>query len=64
MCYEGQFASPFDNADLAEWTVVVSSLSKSHAVPGFRSGWCASPEEFIRRLLLLAGPCCLDRNHS
>jgi arginine:pyruvate transaminase len=54
MCNEGQFASPFDIAGLAERTVVVSSLSKSHAVPGFRSGWCAGPEEFIRRLLPLA----------
>jgi arginine:pyruvate transaminase len=54
LCVDGQFASPFDNPALAERTVVVSSLSKSHAVPGFRSGWCAGPPEFIRRLLPLA----------
>lgn len=29
---------PFDIAELAERTVVLSSLSKSHAAPGFRSG--------------------------
>lgn len=45
------FASPFDNPDLAERTIVVSSISKSHAAPGFRSGWAAGPEEFCDRLL-------------
>ncbi|WEX77931.1 pyridoxal phosphate-dependent aminotransferase [Sinorhizobium numidicum] len=45
------FASPFDNPDLAERTVVVSSISKSHAAPGFRSGWAAGPVEFTNRLL-------------
>jgi arginine:pyruvate transaminase len=45
------FASPFDMADLAERTIVVSSISKSHAAPGFRSGWAAGPEEFCEKLL-------------
>ncbi|MES2718870.1 MAG: pyridoxal phosphate-dependent aminotransferase [Pseudomonadota bacterium] len=49
-----QFASPFDEADLAERTVLASSLSKSHAAPGFRAGWCAGPAAFISRLLPLA----------
>lgn len=48
------FASPFDEADLAERTVVASSLSKSHAAPGFRAGWCAGSPAFIARLLPLA----------
>ena len=48
------FASPFDEADLAERTVIASSLSKSHAAPGFRAGWCAGPAAFISRLLPLA----------
>lgn len=48
------FASPFDEADLADRTVVASSLSKSHAAPGFRAGWCAGPAAFISRLLPLA----------
>lgn len=43
------FASPFDNAALADRTVVVSSISKSHAVPGFRSGWMVGPREFAAR---------------
>lgn len=45
------FASPFDNPDLAERTIVVSSISKSHAAPGFRSGWAVGPSEFFDRLL-------------
>ncbi len=48
------FASPFDEADLADRTVLASSLSKSHAAPGFRAGWCAGPAAFISRLLPLA----------
>ncbi|GCL61925.1 pyridoxal phosphate-dependent aminotransferase [Pseudaquabacterium pictum] len=48
------FASPFDEADLADRTVVASSLSKSHAAPGFRAGWAGGPAAFISRLLPLA----------
>lgn len=48
------FASPLDLADLAERTVVASSISKSHAAPGFRSGWCVGPAEFCARMLPLS----------
>lgn len=51
LIFAGGFASPFDNPDLAERTIVVSSISKSHAAPGFRSGWAAGPAEFCERLL-------------
>lgn len=51
LIFGAEFASPFDNPDLAERTIVVSSISKSHAAPGFRSGWAAGPEEFCSRLL-------------
>lgn len=44
-----RFASPFDLATGADRTVVVSSISKSHAAPGFRSGWMIGPPEFARR---------------
>ena len=43
------FASPFDNPNLAGRTVVVSSISKSHAVPGLRCGWIAASEEFCAK---------------
>lgn len=45
------FASPFDMPELADRTIVVSSISKSHAAPGFRSGWAAGPTEFCQKLL-------------
>ncbi|SIQ11722.1 arginine:pyruvate transaminase [Rhizobium sp. RU35A] len=51
LLFGDDFASPFDMPDLAERTIVVSSISKSHAAPGFRSGWAAGPEEFCSRLL-------------
>ncbi|CTQ59883.1 pyridoxal phosphate-dependent aminotransferase [Roseibium album] len=51
LIFAGEFASPFDLPDLADRTIVVSSISKSHAAPGFRSGWAVGPEEFCDRLL-------------
>ncbi len=50
----GTFASPLEEADLAERTVVTSSISKSHAAPGFRSGWCVGSSDFAARLLPVA----------
>lgn len=49
-----KFASPLDLPDLADRVIVASSISKSHAAPGFRSGWCVGPEAFCARLLPLA----------
>ncbi|MCU0904723.1 MAG: pyridoxal phosphate-dependent aminotransferase [Tabrizicola sp.] len=48
------FTSPLDFPELADCTVVASSISKSHAAPGFRSGWCVGPAEFCARLLPLS----------
>lgn len=48
------FTSPLDMADLAERTIAVASISKSHAAPGFRSGWAVGPGEFMARLLPVA----------
>jgi arginine:pyruvate transaminase len=47
------FASPFDEQHLESRTVVVSSLSKSHAMPGFRCGWLAASDEFCQAVLPL-----------
>ncbi len=47
------FASPFDEQRLEKRTVVVSSLSKSHAMPGFRLGWLAASEDFCKQVLPL-----------
>src|SRR5437763_16581245 len=35
---------------MAERTIVVSSLSKSHALPAFRLGWVVGPQDLIRHL--------------
>ena len=51
---DGKFASPLDVADLAERAIAVASISKSHAAPGFRSGWAVGPEAFIDALLPVA----------
>ncbi len=45
--------SPRSLPGMAERSVVVSSLSKSHAMPGFRLGWVVGPEAFIRHLFNL-----------
>ena len=47
--------SPWSLPGMAERTVVVSSLSKSHAAPGFRLGWMIGPpvlQEHLFNLLL------------
>ena len=55
MVFEGTtFASPLDDPAIADRVVVASSISKSHAAPGFRSGWCVGPPEFCARLLSLS----------
>jgi arginine:pyruvate transaminase len=48
------FLSPLSDARLADRVVVVSSISKSHAAPGFRSGWCVGPADFAAHVLPLA----------
>lgn len=45
------FTSPFFDKDLEERTIVTSSISKSHALPGFRCGWIAASENFCARAL-------------
>lgn len=55
LVFEGsEFVSPLSDPDLAERVVAVSSISKSHAAPGFRSGWCVGSLEFTANLLALS----------
>jgi len=49
-----RFASPLDLPELADRSIACASISKSHAAPGFRSGWCVGPAEFCARLLPLS----------
>lgn len=48
------FSSPLSRPDLQDRVIVVSSISKSHAAPGFRSGWCVGPAAFTEALLPLS----------
>lgn len=48
------FVSPLSLPQIADRVVAVSSISKSHAAPGFRSGWAVGPLAFMEALLPLA----------
>lgn len=49
LTYGKPFVSPFDGEVFADITVATSSISKSHAAPGFRSGWAVGPDWFITK---------------
>lgn len=52
LVFEGaEFVSPLSDPDLVDRVIAVSSISKSHAAPGFRSGWCVGPAAFCTALL-------------
>ncbi|MFY8151194.1 MAG: VWA domain-containing protein, partial [Hyphomicrobiales bacterium] len=44
--------SPLDLPEFADRVIVASSISKSHAAPGFRSGWCVGPADFCAQSTL------------
>lgn len=52
--YGTPFVSPLSFPELADRVVAAASISKSHAAPGFRSGWCVGPSDFVARALPLA----------
>ncbi|QJF50945.1 pyridoxal phosphate-dependent aminotransferase [Roseobacter ponti] len=52
--WEGAHISPRSLPGMAERTLVVGSLSKSHAMTGSRCGWLVGPEEAITDLISLA----------
>ena len=52
--WEGQHVSPRALPGMAERTLVVGSMSKSHAMTGSRCGWLVGPEEAIAHLINLA----------
>ena len=54
MTFDAKFCSPFDRPQLRHRTLAVSSISKSHALPGFRAGWIASSIDVTPRLVLVA----------
>ncbi|MEQ3670596.1 pyridoxal phosphate-dependent aminotransferase [Pseudophaeobacter sp.] len=46
-----EFVSPLSLPDYADRVIAVSSISKSHASPGFRSGWAVGSKAFCDALL-------------
>lgn len=54
LVYEGEHVSPASLPRMAERTVTVSSLSKSHAMSGWRVGWLIGPPELARHAANLA----------
>ena len=54
LVFDGEFVSPFDDPTFADFTVALSSISKSCAAPGFRSGWAVGPADFCERVLPLS----------
>lgn len=52
--WEGTHVSPRSLDQMAARTLVVGSMSKSHAMTGSRVGWVAGPEEVIAHLINLA----------
>lgn len=43
LCFERSFVSPATLEGMRERSIVVRSLSKSHAMPGWRVGWTVAP---------------------
>lgn len=54
LCFERQHHSIAALPDMLERTVTVSSLSKSHAMTGWRSGWAIGPAALARHMTNLA----------
>lgn len=52
--WEGEHLSPRQLPGLADRTMVIGSMSKSHAMTGSRIGWIVAPEEVIPHLLFLS----------
>ena len=52
--WQGTHISPRSLPGMVERTLVIGSMSKSHAMTGSRVGWIAGPEEAIEKLIDLA----------
>lgn len=54
LIHDGEHLSPDSLPDMRERTAIVSSLSKSHAMTGWRLGWVIGPAPLIQHLTHLA----------
>jgi arginine:pyruvate transaminase len=53
MAYARPHVSAWSLPDMADRAIVVSSLSKSHAIPGFLFGWIVGPRPLIEKVINL-----------
>ena len=54
LVFDGVFVSPFYDPANADRVIALSSISKSYAAPGFRSGWAIGPADFCKNILPLS----------
>ncbi|UVM59238.1 pyridoxal phosphate-dependent aminotransferase [Pseudomonas sp. P9_35] len=54
LLYDGEHISPAGLPGMAERTVTINSLSKSHAMTGWRVGWAIGPEPLAEHLANLS----------
>jgi arginine:pyruvate transaminase len=54
LTYEGEHVSPGALPGMADRTVTINSLSKSHAMSGWRLGWAVAPADLIPHISNLA----------
>ncbi|WP_050931311.1 pyridoxal phosphate-dependent aminotransferase [Aestuariivita boseongensis] len=52
--WEGEHLSPRALPGMADRTLVIGSMSKSHAMTGSRLGWVVGPEEVVDHMITLA----------
>ena len=52
--YDGEFLSAFDIEEHAERTAVIASVSKSHAMTGWRCGWAVGSPELIKHVVAVS----------
>ncbi len=52
--YEGEFVSAFDMEEFSDRTAVICSVSKSHAMTGWRCGWAVGSPELLDHLVAVS----------
>jgi arginine:pyruvate transaminase len=50
LAFSARHVSPWSFPDMSERTIVISSLSKSHAAPGIRFRWVIGPPELTNHM--------------
>lgn len=50
LTFEARFSSPFDRPALRHRSIAIASISKSHALPGFRAGWIAAEADVAAQI--------------